>query len=433
LAASLVESYGLTWVVARKGSEPWKQSHAIDLVRAGSRGKPFWHAEMQGGPLWLQPQVIGRAKDDGRVADADDVRLWNLTSLAGGARGILYLRWRSLLDGPLFGAFGLYDTDGLPNPRTEAASKIAKWANADAQKDLFRSTPVQGDIGIVVVPETQVFNRLLAQAGEGEFYTKCMWGVYQAFYDNHIQADWVRLEHIDEYNVLYLPYPIKLSEENTKRLIRWVQNGGTLISEGCPAYFGDAGKVGVTQPNYGLDQVFGTQQDEVEFMPDLSGQISLDFEGNPLKGGLFLQSYRPTTGTTKGAYSDGRIAVVENRFGKGKTLLIGTFPSEGYHRTQDAGTRTFYQDIFSWTGRKPQVTVSNPNVRVRLQDGDGGKFAWILNPHHSVQETRVQISEEYGAVSADKVLWGEFNGTIENNEFVIQVPAQDAVVLKFKS
>jgi beta-galactosidase len=43
LAASLVESYGLTWVVARKGSEPWKQSHAIDLVRAGSRGKPFWH------------------------------------------------------------------------------------------------------------------------------------------------------------------------------------------------------------------------------------------------------------------------------------------------------------------------------------------------------------------------------------------------------
>ena len=48
----------ITWVAARKGDEPWKQFHAVDLVRAGARGKPFWHAEAQAGPLWMQPQVI---------------------------------------------------------------------------------------------------------------------------------------------------------------------------------------------------------------------------------------------------------------------------------------------------------------------------------------------------------------------------------------
>ncbi|MCX6622361.1 MAG: beta-galactosidase [Acidobacteria bacterium] len=103
-SAELFDVWGLTWVASRKGSELWKQFHALDLVRGASRGKPFWHAEAQAGPLWMQPQVIGRAREDGRITDEKDVRLWNLISCAGGATGILYPRWRPLLDGPLFGA-----------------------------------------------------------------------------------------------------------------------------------------------------------------------------------------------------------------------------------------------------------------------------------------------------------------------------------------
>jgi beta-galactosidase len=49
---------------------------------------------------------LRREREDGRIPDEKDVRLWNLNSCAGGATGILYPRWRPLLDGPLFGAFG---------------------------------------------------------------------------------------------------------------------------------------------------------------------------------------------------------------------------------------------------------------------------------------------------------------------------------------
>ncbi len=105
-SAAEVDTWGFTFVASRKGDEPWKQFQAVDLVRGGSRGKPFWHAEAEAGPLWMQPQVIGRAREDGRIPDENDVRLWNLVSCAGGATGILYPRWRPLLDGPLFGAFG---------------------------------------------------------------------------------------------------------------------------------------------------------------------------------------------------------------------------------------------------------------------------------------------------------------------------------------
>ena len=73
---------------------------AVDLVRAASRGKRFWHAEAQAGPLWMQPQVTNRPREDGRTTQPEDIRLWNMVSFAGGATGILYPRWRPLLSIP---------------------------------------------------------------------------------------------------------------------------------------------------------------------------------------------------------------------------------------------------------------------------------------------------------------------------------------------
>ncbi|HTN60654.1 MAG TPA: beta-galactosidase, partial [Devosia sp.] len=84
LAASKVELYGLTWIPARRGNKPWQNFFGPDLTRAAARGKKWWHAERQGGPLWLQPQVPGRDKEDGRVVDPEDIRVWSMTSFAAG-------------------------------------------------------------------------------------------------------------------------------------------------------------------------------------------------------------------------------------------------------------------------------------------------------------------------------------------------------------
>jgi len=230
-AAENVEVYGFTFVACRKGSEPWKHWQAVDITRAGSRGKTFWHAEAQGGPLWLQPQVVGRPREDGRIATPQDIRLWNLTSMAGGARGILYPRWRPLLDGPLFGAFGPYAMNGSRTDRSEMASKIAKWANDPQNAALMSAKPVKGDVGILIVPETQTASLLLSAFGSEDLYSKSVWGAYRGFLDNNIQADFVHIDDIDEYDVIYFPYPIMLKTEHAQKLISWVRNGGTLISE----------------------------------------------------------------------------------------------------------------------------------------------------------------------------------------------------------
>ena len=127
-------------------------------------------------------------------------------------------------------------------PRSDMAGKLARWTNA--HPDLWKSRPVKGDIAIVFAPESERFN--FAQQGNTSNYAASARGAYMAFFDSNIQPDWVHIDNIDEYPAVYLPYPVMLTEKSAAHLRAYVQNGGTLISEGLPGYFGDGAHAGDT-------------------------------------------------------------------------------------------------------------------------------------------------------------------------------------------
>jgi beta-galactosidase len=433
LAASKVEVYGLTWVPGRRGFKPWQNWFGPDLTRAAARGKPWWHAERPGGPLWLQPQVLGRDKEDGRVMEPEDIRVLAMTSFAAGATGQLNLRFRPLLDGPLFGAFGSYGMDGSRTPRSEMASAIAKWANAPAQRPLFEARPLRGEIGLLIVPEAQAWDYLLNNRHRPETYREAMWGAYRGFLDNGIQPDWVHIDHIDDYEAIYAPYPIMLTTEHAKKIASWVEAGGVLISEATPGYFGDRGKVGTVQPHNGLDRVFGVREDEVEFMPDIGDRIRFGFgAGEAIQGGGFLQSYALAGGTERGRFADGRIAVVEHRFGTGRTLLVGTHPGVGYFATSAESGRQFFADVFAWTGRRRHVELSNPLMQARIHGtGETAQAMWVLNPTRDVQRADVSFGPHLGAVILSEAHWAGDGAAV--SAATVIVPPRDVLVLRLVS
>jgi beta-galactosidase len=425
-SAGEVDVWGFTWVASRKGSEPWRQFQAVDLVRAGARGKPFWHAEAQAGPLWMQPQVVGRPREDGRISEPEDVRLWNLVSCAGGATGILYPRWRPLLDGPLFGAFGGFGMDGGLTPRAEMEGRMAQWANA--HPEIWQARPVRGEIGIVFAPESELFNYV--QQGDTGFYAQSARGAYRAFFDSNIQADWVALGQIRDYKALYLPYPVMLKESTARALADYVEGGGSLISEGLPAYFGDRGRVGTVQPNLGLDKLFGAAESYVEFTPDLLDDLTLKVRGAQIHGRLFLQEYRATEGKPAGTYANGATAAVENAFGRGKTLLIGTFPGAGYYLHPSPETRAFYAGLLSWAGVRQQVRSSDPEIKARLHRSSGGAFLWVVNPTRKARVATISLSADAGRfVAAEDVRQGG-RLSFKSDSLEVRVPERDAAVLR---
>lgn len=429
LAASKVELYGLTWVPSRRGFKPWQNFFGPDLTRSAAREKLWWHAERPGGPLWMQPQVLGHEKEDGRVMDPEDIRTLTMTSFAAGATGVLNLRYRPLLDGPLFGAFGSYGMDGSRTPRSEMASSLAKWANAPEQAEVFAARPVKGDIGLLVIPEAQAWDYLLTHRNAPDTYAAAMWGAYRGFFDNGLQPDWVLIDHIAEYDTIYAPYPIMLTAEHAKALAAWVEQGGTLISEGCPGYFGDRGKVGTVQPHNGLDAVFGVRQDDVEFMPDIADRIRFEFAGNAVQGGGFLQSYTLQGGTERGRFLDGRLAVVEHAHGSGRTLLVGTHPGIGYYRASGEANRSYFAEVFAWTGRSANVTLSNPLLHARLHQGAEAGMLWIINPTRDEQRATVQFGPQHGTLGLQRTMWPA-RADVAYDEVV--VAPRDALVVRLE-
>jgi beta-galactosidase len=423
-----VDTWGFTFVASRKGDEPWKQFQAVDLVRGGSRGKPFWHAEAEAGPLWMQPQVIGRPRDDGRIPDENDVRLWNMVSCAGGATGILYPRWRPLLDGPLFGAFGAFGMDGSVTPRAEMTGKVARWANA--HPELWKSHPMQGDIGLVFIPESELFNYV--QQGSTNFYAQSIRGAYQAFFDSNIQADFVSLEDIGKYKILYLAYPVMLQSETAQKLRQYVEQGGTLVSEGLPAYFGDHGRVGQVQPNYGLDQLFGARESYVEFTPDLLEKLPLEVQGKTIDGRYFVQEYEPKGGQPAGHYANGHVAAVENRAGKGRTLLIGTFPGGGYYLHHSPAGKAFFAGLLKLAGVEPRLQSDNGKVQARLHSGSGGNYLWVVNPSRAEAKATVSILDPEPVFRSAEDVWGKLPVSVANRKITVSVPARDAAVIALR-
>jgi beta-galactosidase len=428
-AAAEVESYGYTWGSSRHGDEPWKQFHAVDLVRASSRGKPFWHAEAYAGPLWLQPNVLDKPRGEGRIASPEDIRYWDLTSFMAGATGLLYLRWRPLLDGPLFGAFGAYGMDGSRTPRSEMVSKMATWVSAPEQEKLWQSRPVKGEVGIVYVPESQLFN--YAQQGNTGFYAEAMRGAYQGFFDTNIQADWVHIDDIDSYDLLYLPFPIMLTQETADKLRVWVKKGGTLVAEGCPGYFGDHGHAGTVQPNLGLDEVFGAQESYIEFTPDLLKDLGLTIDGQTVWGGVFMQAYAPTTGTAVGWYEDGRVAAVDHTFGKGKTKLVGSMVSTGHAAHPEKGCSSFFAGVLTFGSKHQHVRCSDRRLKARLHDGAGGTYLWVANPLRTPLPVRLELAESWGPFASAHSLWGA-GAEVKGRSLTLTVGARDVAVIRLE-
>ncbi len=210
----------------------------------------------------------------GAFRTQNDVRLWNLVSCAGGATGILYPRWRPLLDGPLFGAFGPFGMDGSVTPRAEMAGKIralgqlaSRHLEIASGERRYRSCvcPRVGDVQ-------------LRPAGLDEFLLRNR-------FEELIRRSSIpisrpislSLDDIGKYPSIYLPYPVMLKQETVDKLrkLRGAR-AGTLISEGLPAYFGDHGHAGTVQPNSGWIRSSARRESYVEFTPDLLDKLTLE-------------------------------------------------------------------------------------------------------------------------------------------------------------
>jgi beta-galactosidase GanA len=331
----------------------------IELVASASAlaHKEFWQSELQAGAGKWEAQ--GSA-----VATPDEIRLWNWSAAAGGAKGLLYWQWKPEPSGLEAPGFGLTTIDGELSERTEAACECATVFNSVPGFDRAERVPALNGIYV-----SRSADLCLHAANQGErLYAKSLYGVYRACFDNGVP---VRMVHADEFQAglpqglqaLYAPMAIALSSFELAQLKAFVVGGGTLIAEACPGLFNEKG---VLQQSWDwLEELFGVSKQEVDHVETVQircGEAS--FTGKYYRQDF--QCVRPDV-IIHAHFEDGRPAVFEKKLGRGRAILIGSLPSLGVSLDGDAKSGQYICQWMNKNGYSMIRDIQNEgNILLRM-------------------------------------------------------------------
>ena len=398
------------------------------MIRSASGDKEFWRAEAIGDATWenRSDKTDAETKKD-EMAFPENIRMDALMSIGTGASAFINPRYRGLNEGHLFQAYGWYAPNGDRTVRSEEIKKLAAWCHDKATAELWKAKPVKGQVGLLLLEDAQALCYSLFN--DTNIYSDCLKGCYQAFVDSGIQADIIRMTQIDNYDMIYIPYPVGISDRDMKKLLVWTKGGGTLISEGCFGYFNDCGHaIETMQPNRGFEDVFGCIQTSVHLGPDANKNITIDSMHGKINAGVYRQVFQVTQGKAEGYYSNGEIAIVSSNCGKGKAMLVGSMPGYGYQHHANEVSRRWFSSLLRFAGMQPAAFAPyNQEVTIRLWENCDNKYAWIYNFSDMEQSVEAVFSDR---IENPVLLRGiEFKQS-DNNSVNVRIARKDVAVIR---
>lgn len=340
-----VDIFGLSSFPKWLMGEEHKYRHLIhsEMIACAARDKDFYQVELQGGGG--KPGLLG-----GEVPSADDVRIWNYNTIAAGGKGSVYWQYApepAGIESPGFGLVGFKEEE---TPRSRMAGTCAKKLNTELLDEAKRVPVVNA---IYVSRDSD----LLCFAGDRkeEMYAGSLSGVFKACYEKGIAVTFLHQDYIEDLSYpqiecLYLPMALVLSDREKEYFKRFVQAGGTLVSEACPGLYQPDGLL-ETEGKV-LADIFGLEHVEIQAAKEWGEvQVKEKDSRKEFTGRFYRQLIKPLENVKiLAAFDDGEIAMTERTLGKGKAIWIGTYPSYHYEHTRDKKNLPLLAANFHQTG-----------------------------------------------------------------------------------
>jgi len=370
--AALVDEWGFTNAQVVEGKKSaYLLFFGADYARSAARGKPFNLSQLRIGPF------AGRTMQKEAGHSAGFVRLNNWAALAGNVKNICYRSWRPQTSGHEAEGYGLTTLTGELNDRTEAVLNLHKLTEKYPHISSFKSAVAE--TAILILPESAIFN-YVTENGSAKFYESAVKGAYKAFFDRNILVDFVRIDQINNHKLIYMPWPLMLNANDISRLAEFVKSGGVLISEACPGKFNSAGCRNASVPPGILKEMFGCVENDVaEMITDLKTAPVISGKNKHYPCANMQSFLQPTTGTPIGYYLTSEVAVVDNKFGAGKTRLIGTNPSICYLDTEDRRAADLICASLPYAGIAPRIITNASAVHCRWLHGEKSDLFVVVN------------------------------------------------------
>ncbi|MBM7563434.1 beta-galactosidase [Paenibacillus sacheonensis] len=349
-----------------------------DMTR-GLKERNFWVMEHQSG------QPGGNVMFP--TPKPQELRRWTYQSIAHGADGILYFRWR----GCLFGAeqfwHAILQHDGKPGRKyaeTKAVgeelkrvSRLLEGTENRPQAAMIRS--YDNEWTFEIQPHIMNYS-----------YMDHFTGYYQFFYDHHIGTDIVSpAADFTKYKLLVLSNFIMATDDMVERLYAFVEAGGSLVLDfragakdwdnrmeplTLPGKFAEL--LGITVEEYGV--LFKDDRRRIK----ANGQDA-DFGGGKWVDVIELRGAEALAVFDEDYYA-GRPAVTKHAFGQGHAYYIGT---EIDASLRDHIFGTICGDAGITLGR-PAVSAP-PGVEVVSRSNETREYTFVIN--HTVDPVIVDL------------------------------------------
>jgi beta-galactosidase len=408
------DEFGTSLYPKHSGSlRPWSYemlAAGLDFTRSAglSSGKGFWIGELQAGQGVTGMRIA-------EPVDSHDEEFWLWKVLAHGAKEIAVYAWYPMNAGYESNGYGLINLDGTVTPRARAAGKVAQEIESSAN-DLLSTQPARAQVAVL-------FNRLSFMVGGSESSLSklgnatrdSLMGVHRAFFEQQIPMDFVHPtdvvhDKLGHYKILFMPFPVMISKNVTEGVTRFIQNGGTVVAEARLAWNDERGFSSDEVPGMGLATVFGAREkvirpvEKPEIVLDSDPELPGLASGARVVAEAFQQELQPLPGARVLAhFADGAPAIVENTYGKGKTILVGSFLAMSYEREQQEPTKQLLLAFARAAGVKAEVTVSADNtsqIEVRRLVGDGLQFLFAFNYADHTANAKIAVDVPWTADSA---------------------------------
>ncbi|HXX23826.1 MAG TPA: beta-galactosidase [Terriglobia bacterium] len=387
-----------------ESTHPWSYqmlAAGLDFTRSAghSFGKGFWIGELQAGQGVTGMRVA-------EPVDSHDEEFWMWKVLSHGAREIAVYAWYPMSSGYESNGYGLINLDGTLTPRARAAGKVAQQI-AQNGGDLLASEPARAQVAVL-------FNRLSYMVGGsepslsklGNATRDSLEGVHRAFFEQQIPVDFVHpmdvvRDKLSQYKILFLPFPVMLSKNVAEGVARFIRNGGSVVAEARLAWNDERGFSSDEVPGMGLAAVFGAREkvirplEKPEVILEANAGVPGWTPGRRAVSAAFEEELEPLPGARVLArFADGAPAIVENNYGRGKAILVGSFLAMAYERQHDEATKQVLVGFARAAGVAPEVTVSGENtsqMEVRRLEGNGVQFLFAFNHSNHAADAKIAI------------------------------------------
>jgi beta-galactosidase len=379
------------------GRDPAWRGALLDFARSTgytNDGLGFWIGELQAGFGTVALNVSG-------TVTPEDERIWMWSAIARGAKGINVYAWYPMSTGYESGGFGLINLDGTLTDRSRAAGEVARIV--DRNQELFlKARPAAAHVAVVYNPLVyMVGGRQRAATTTGPqsevagIERDSMLGIYRALFPTNVPIDFIHIRELGDlsrYKLIYLQYPLMLPEASAQKFADYVKQGGYLVAEARLAWNNESGRAAEIIPGLGLHQAFGCREAAVQSIPGGWTQF-IDESGARIPGRLYEETLEPSRPDARvvARFEDGRPAAVASKYGKGRTLALGSYISTAYNAKPGPAAQRFFEGLLKTAGVEAPVALERGQAEVRVLESRGERIVFVFNHESKPAECALHL------------------------------------------